>query len=359
VHAVEADETLPGVHTRLASVHFVPAINDGRLIDFLVDIQETVAGSNGERPVLFLMNDNMVLEVARNWGRLEPFYQLSWHGSRDTIARLLIKSALEQHCREKGLRYPKSWMLNEPADLDRLDEPVAFPVVVKPVKPLGGFKVRIIHDNDALQGLAREHGADFPLLVQQWISGDDSSLCFCAFYFDRGREVAGFCGRKMLSHPPAHGQTTAAEPFFDEQVYRQSQRFFQNSGLSGPASLELKKDDQGQLWVIEPTLGRTDFWLGLCVANGVNIPYIEYCEVTGQTYEMPQHDASVCWFDSERDPLVFPRFAKQRGFFHLWKNSTFSYLDAADLKPFLVACKRMVAEKGRNILRRLSGGRPS
>lgn len=357
VHALESDETLPGVYTRYARIHHVPAINDARLIDSLLEIHDAVQGVSGERPVLLLMNDNMVLEVARNWGRLESCYRLGWHDSRETIARLMIKSALEAYCRDKGLRYPQTWTLNAPADIDRLTEIIVYPVVVKPVKPLGGFKVRIVHDSDELRSIARDYSADLPLLVQQWVSGGDSSLYFCAFYFDRGREVASFCGRKMLSHPPAHGQTTAAEPFFDEEVYHQSQQFFHGSRISGPASLELKRDDLGRLWVIEPTLGRTDFWLGLCVANGINIPYIEYCEVTGQAYKPPQPETNTCWFDTERDPTIFVRFAKERGFLHMWKNSTFSYLDAGDLKPFLVAFRKMLFEKGRNALRKITAGK--
>jgi hypothetical protein len=107
------------------------------------------------------------------------------------------------------------------------------------------------------------------------------------------------------------GHTTVAEPVQDDAVFEASQRFFEGLNLSGPVSLELKRDARGMLWVIEPTVGRTDFWLGCCIANGVDLPYLEYCHQARLALPNTKQGHRYVWINAERDPLSMVWYACQ------------------------------------------------
>jgi predicted ATP-grasp superfamily ATP-dependent carboligase len=154
-----------------------------------------------------------------------------------------------------------------------------------------------------------EFSDDFPVLIQDWIAGGESRLSFCALYLDRGRVIARFDGRKLRAQPMGH--TTVAEPVRDDAIYNASQRFFEGLNLTGPVSLELKRDARGTAWVIEPTVGRTDFWLGCCIANGVDLPYLEYCHQAGLPLPSTKQRHGYVWVNAERDPLSLFWYACQ------------------------------------------------
>lgn len=308
VHALEANDALPGTTTRHAALHRARDVNGAGLIDALLELRPQL-GSIRRPPVLFLTNDNMVRVVAQAWPLLAEQYRLSWSHCRETIAALVLKSSLQAQCERAGLPYPRTWQLDHADEADKLAPELAFPLIAKPVRPLRGFKVRLLHSRADLRRLATEFPADFPVLIQDWIPGTENKLSFSALYLDRGRVVARFDGRKLRARPMGH--TTVAEPVQDDAVFDAAQRFFEGLDLTGPVSLELKRDDHGKPWVIEPTVGRTDFWLGCCIANGVDLPYLEYCHQAGLPLPTTKQRHRYVWVNTERDPLSIFWYACQ------------------------------------------------
>lgn len=308
MHALEANDTLPGTTTRHAALHSTRDVNGAGLVDALLELRPRL-GSAALRPVLFLTNDNMVSVVAQAWPLLADHYRLSWSHCRETIAAFVLKSSLQARCERVALPYPRTWQLGHPDEAGKLAPQLDFPVIAKPVRPLRGFKVRLLRSRTGLERLAQEFSTDFPVLIQEWIPGGESQLSFCALYLDRGRVVSRFDGRKLRARPMGH--TTVAEPVRDDAVFEASQRFFEGLNLSGPVSLELKRDPGGKLWVIEPTVGRTDFWLGCCIANAVDLPYLEYCHQAGVALPKTRQRHRYVWVNSERDPLSIVWYACQ------------------------------------------------
>jgi len=306
VHALEANDRLPGTTTRHAVLHSACDVNGPGLVDALLELRPRLGHAT---PVLFLTNDNMVSVVARAWPRLAGHYRLSWSRCRETIAALVLKSSLQGQCDRAGLPYPRTWQLGTPDEAGDLAPQLTFPVIAKPVQPLRGFKVRLLRSGAELERLASEFPADFPILIQDWVPGGESRLSFCALYLDRGRVVARFDGRKLRAQPMGH--TTVAEPVRDDAIYNASLRFFEDLKLTGPVSLELKRDALGTVWVMEPTVGRTDFWLGCCIANGVDLPYLEYCHQAGLALPSTKQRHRYVWVNAERDPLSIFWYACQ------------------------------------------------
>ncbi|MEA3639808.1 MAG: hypothetical protein VBE63_07675 [Lamprobacter sp.] len=354
VLALEANRALPGAHTRMAEVHWTADINGTGLIDGLIALRQSLPPE--PVPVLYPSNDNMVRVLASHWERLQALYRLSWSDCRETVLRLLDKSALEAHCQRHDLPYPKTWIL---PDLDALPalsaEGLDFPLIVKPARPLSGFKVRLLDDHQALEQLARERSQALPFLLQHWVPGEDRRILFYAFYLDRGRILASFGGRKLASKPAALGQTIVAESFPHAAMLALAERFFAPLELSGPVSLEAKLDADGQPWIIEPTLGRTDYWLDCCVANGVNLPLIEHQAQSRLPVGQPTQTQGMIWFDTERGPGSYLRLRFGRGETATdpWR-PRFAYWNRHDPVPSLFGTLRLIQRSLQRVIHRLS-----
>lgn len=349
VVALEANFDLPGAHTALAQIEPADDINGEGLIKALLALRTRLHCPG--KPVLFLTNDNMVRTVAVQWEALEAHYVLSWSHCRATVAALLDKLNLEAYCQKQGLSYPPTYVLQSRSDVDFATAITGPRSIIKPTRPLAGFKTALPLQRADFEQLTERFESDLPFLVQKFIPGDDSSIHFCALYLDHGVVLARFDGRKLRSRPLGH--TTIAESYLKEDVYRETLRFFSGQNLSGPVSLELKYDAEGRLWVIEPTVGRTDFWLGLCTANQVNLPLAEYrSQLSLQQEQLMQRDAAV-WFNEERDP-----------FGHLWltfhtkfklgaRRRTFVYLHKNDILPALRSQQKILSQLSSSLLRRI------
>lgn len=268
------------------------------LIDGLVRLADELRSP--EPPVLFLTNDDMVREIATAWPSLQDRYRLSWSATRDAVARLLLKSEHERTSRAAGCNFPQSVVLDSDASVPGAAANLPFPVIAKPIRPLSSFKTAVLRDVDELRALADRHRAAFPIILQQFIAGGDERIHFCAVYLQNGHVVARFDGRKLRSRPMGH--TTVAEPCIADDVFEATERFFAGTNIDGPASLELKRAPDGSLWVIEPTVGRTDFWIQVCISNGVNLPWIEYCHQTMRPAPSSTQRSEYVWINTERDP---------------------------------------------------------
>lgn len=346
VVALEQNHALPGFRTRCARV-LRRAIDSEGLVKTLTTLDPD---ATGDRPVLFLTNDTMTRMVARAIDEVRDRYCIPWASSAAAVLALQDKSRLREHCRELDICYPEAVVYRGSDDLEAVAALRSNMLIAKPVKPLSQFKTCRLTGPDELDDLAGRYAESLPFLVQDWIPGPDRSLYFCAVYLVRGRIHASFIGRKVASHPPAQGQTTAAVTAMLPDLEALTERFFANTGYTGPASVEYKVDDQGTPWVIEPTVGRTDFWLDLAIHSGADFPLIQYRHVTGQGPPSGPNadDARLCtWHDSERDPLgtlkrivsgKVPRFGRH----------VFSYWSLSDPVPAI----RQTAVLARRLLGR-------
>lgn len=345
VHALESDETIPGIHTNCARVHMVNDLTGNRLVENLLANHSSIAKPN-ERPILFPANDNMVKTINDNWERLRDLYRISWSEDREAIRTLLDKSHLAEYCSRAGLNYPVSMVVSAADDIKTLKNISGNFFIVKPASPLSSFKVRKVSSLKEIEELIARHADALPFIVQPWIDGPDTNIFFGAVYYSEGKPLRSYTGQKLMSHPPALGQTTAAVSSNRQDILELTHKFFSGFKLSGPVSLELKMDAEGNFWVIEPTIGRSDFWVGCCVQNGVNLPAIEYLHQVG--HEIPEYKQTNrrVWVDSAKDPLISIKLLKLGHLkYTAWKLPMFSYFDIYDLKPSLVSLRALVKRK--------------
>lgn len=356
VLAVESNRELPGNQTRFASVANVGPMNGPGLSETL----RTLATSRGwdEAPVLFLTNDRMVRDVAENWALLQPHYRLSWAACRERVLRLMQKENLPAECGVTGVRFPATRSIGDARDVIGTVDELKLPIIVKPSWPLGSFKTRIVESAAQLGELVAEHAGSLPFVAQEWIDGGVESLCFCALYLREGRVVAHIEGRKVYAGPDGLGQATVMETWPDDRVFAAALAFLANDRLSGPVAVEFKADRAGNLWLIEPNIGRTEYCVDVCIANGVNLPVIEYCDVAGTPLPKAEQRRDRTWVDTDRDRWAWLRLISQAPMSRHWRSAIFPYFRFGDSGPFLAALGQVLRRRVARLTGR-SEGRPA
>lgn len=349
VIVLESNHSLPGAYSRCGRIRWVPEISGPGLLDALCELSRDQGPD--ERLVLFLTNDTMVREVGIQLNRLPRNVALSWGGAASHVLHLLDKSSLARHCLNAGLNYPRTELISSPCDAEAALANIGLPMIIKPSRPLSGFKTFLPRTLEELRAFVNSHSADLPFIAQRWIPGDDTTLYFVAQYLVRGRATQSFVGRKLRSRPMGH--TTIAEPARDPSLIEVADRFFADLDLVGPVSLELKRDPDGQWWVIEPTVGRTDFWVGLCIANGVNLPMLEFADQAGIEWRTKRGTATAVWFNEDRDPLALAWYLAVHHGKVRHRKPVFVYASITDPVPLLLFARDELRSLTRRIMRRL------
>ncbi|OYU65088.1 MAG: FAD-dependent oxidoreductase, partial [Burkholderiales bacterium PBB5] len=129
------------------------------------------------------------------------------------------------------------------------------------------------------------------LIVQEWIQGGDDSIFFCLQYMGSdGAPAASFTGRKLRAWPPQVGGTAScmSAPEHHAELSAMTAQFFRAVGFEGMGSMEYKRDARdGRFYVVEPTVGRTDFQQEVATVNGCNLPWAAYAYELGLPVPAP------------------------------------------------------------------------
>lgn len=341
VYAAEQDLDLPGARSnRVRGIFKVKSFGPADLMESLRAIRAKL--SHYPRVALLANNDRQVEAIGKSIDEVQGLFDVAWGHCATTVLELQRKDALQAASSRAGLNYPRSITFTEKV---RARDAAAFrfPVIIKPVRPLSSFKTLLAHDVDDLQSLLDLHAKDLPILGQEYIAGDDQQIHFGVLVMDHGRVVHGVTGRKLMSHPPAQGQAIIAETTDNTEVLELTRRFFAPTSLSGPAALELKRDPCGEWWVIEPTIGRTEFNVQLCISSGFNVPLMEYQIACGLPIAQPEPLRQSVWYDTERDPAAWLRLSwRDRTLTPHGKTAVFPYLGFKDRRPFYRAARNTV-----------------
>jgi predicted ATP-grasp superfamily ATP-dependent carboligase len=141
------------------------------------------------------------------------------------------------------------------------------------------------------------------IIVQEWIEGTDSDVYFCLQYRPATGRMSSYVGRKTCQWPPLVGGTAtcAPAPEVQAQLAAVTDDFFTRVGFVGLGSMEFKRDlRDGRYYLIEPTVGRTDYQEEIATLNGVNLPVAAYFGEQGMAPpDCRAPERSRAW----RDPL--------------------------------------------------------
>jgi predicted ATP-grasp superfamily ATP-dependent carboligase len=280
--------------TRYAEVIVCRDFRGTGLIDTLCAVGRRLA----QPAVLIPTMDRGVELVSEHRDRIAPYYLHSLPEA-GVVNALLDKVEIAAYAEREGFLIPRTIKISSLAELETAAAQISIPCILKPQLKTEAFisrhtpKAFRIRSMDELRATYADIATAEPnFVLQEWIPGPDTALLFCLYYFDAGgNPVATFSGRKLRQFIPYCGTACSAEPWDDEFVREAGIRFFQRCAYRGFGAIEFKRDPDGRYFLMEPTVGRTEHLFALAAANGVNLPYIGYCDMAGLPVVAPSRTA--------------------------------------------------------------------
>jgi predicted ATP-grasp superfamily ATP-dependent carboligase len=310
VIGLDTDLKKPTAQTRFGRKVHVRALSGQAFVDDLLALRETLSGD----PVLILTQEASVATVSAMREALSGSYRLTMP-DRQVVEDLLDKARFQALASSQGSPIPRAVRIDAQDDIGAVRS-LRFPCVVKPATKSTGFTkrfgkaYRMTAFDDVLRAWPLMQELAIPVIVQEWIEGEDSDVYFCLQYRAQEGRAVSFSGRKLCQWPVLVGGTASCIPAPEaaEELIALTDAFFGRIGFCGLGSMEYKRDRRdGRFYMVEPTVGRTDYQQEIASLNGVNIPLAAYLDALGRLSSFQQNVvAPKAW----RDPLGYANALK-------------------------------------------------
>jgi D-aspartate ligase len=285
--AVVGRPSYPARYSRATVPAFEEWIDPWKQPDALVERLLEFGRAQPEPPVFYYDGDADLLLLSRHRTRLREAFRFVVP-EVELVETLVDKARFQALAEQLELPVPKARRLSA------IDEPpsavdLRFPVVVKPLtrqgerwQPLADAKAIHVESPAGLTVLWPRLAKTVPeVLVQEAIPGPESSIESYHVYIDASGEIAGeFTGRKLRTYPRRYGYSTAVTITQSEEVTALGREISRRLGLRGIAKLDLKRDPDGRLRLLEIN-PRFNLWHHPGAIAGVNLPALVYSDLVG------------------------------------------------------------------------------
>lgn len=276
-------------------------------VEFLVDLSERNGLSSW---VLFPTSDQSARVVSQHFDVLADRYLMSippW----DTYSLGHDKRRTYELAEELGLDYPRSVVVSDARDLERLE--LSFPVIIKPayrdeLNPLTLDKAWRADDTEELRHRFAEASTIMPeesLILQEFIPGNGETQYSYAALVVQGESVASITAKRLRQYPSDFGRASSFVETVDApDVVDQGKRVLERLGMTGIAEVEFKRDPRsGSLKLLDLNL-RFWGWHTLGGRSGVDFPYLLWKVLQGQQVAHAHAVPGVRWMRFGTDFLV-------------------------------------------------------
>lgn len=273
-------------------------------VEFLKDY----AAKQSAPPVLIPCHDNYVEIVDEYLDELREYYLIP-QTQAGLYTKLMKKDTLERIAKERGVAVPETVRPDEEDFLDRVEEEIKYPCIVKPVDSpafIDTFRVKIFKVNnkeELMQAIEKANKAGLEVIVQRIIPGFDDHMHTFDAYLNQDSKVTHWTTcQKFRQYPINFGASVYTGQKFVPELYEIGAKFLEGLNYKGFAEIEFKKDaETGKFYLIEINVRITNF-NSLLYKVGLNIPYITYRELTGQPLEpkaITEDTNMVFWYAFE------------------------------------------------------------
>jgi D-aspartate ligase len=252
-------------------------------------VRELVQAARGHpRPTLFYEEDAHLLMLSRYRRELGEVFGFVL-GDADLVEDLVDKERFQSLAGRLGLPVPRGVALAAGARHRARELDLEFPVIVKPLprrtpewRSVFGFaKAVSVEDEATLEKVLAPLDTRVSVLVQELVSGSEERIESYHCYVDAdGAVVADFTGRKLRTHPPEFGISTALITTRALDVAASGREVVGQLGLRGVAKLDYKRTASGGLRLLEVN-PRFNLWHHLGAVAGVNLPALVHADLTG------------------------------------------------------------------------------
>lgn len=277
----------------------------------------------GRQPVLILTEEKTVVHVGMARDRLAPHYRFLL-SPQTLLCDLQSKAGFQRLALQAGAPIPQGVVLNSTADLYNIRE-LRYPCVLKPLEQDADYAARFkkaykVASADEAATLYREIEPVMPcMIVQEWLEGEDSDIYFCLGFWDATSNLVGeaFTGRKVRSWPLQVGGTASctSAPEVARELVGLTCAFAKAIGYVGQMGMEFKHDARrGGFYMVEPTVGRTDYQHEIATLSGCNVLDMMVAHVAGTPVGRSGPAKTVLWYDEVSDAKALAAGAPDRLF---------------------------------------------
>ena len=312
--------------------------------------------------ILFPTMDAIVLYLSEHRYSLLSSIYLSFP-SHETVQLLMDKTLFKKFAKQHGFLIPKTFIINNYKEIKEVDKYLKFPILLKTPQKMyikGIAKALILKNKNELISLYKEISPFCKTyILQEFIPGGDDQVYFCMQYISqKGKLLASFTGRKIRQWRPLCGGTASCEPAYAPELHELTYEIFKKANFWGIGSIEYKKDPRdGKYYIIEPTVSRVDYQEGVAIANGVNIPYIAYCDILGLPVKPAiKNGGNKAWMCVTADRLAAEYYIKRgeltkaKWLWSLRKVRAFDLFDLRDISPTICALKNKIKNRLRRVM---------
>lgn len=258
-------------------------------------------------------------------------------------------------CRQAGIPYPKTFLLEKNTDIQRFRE-LTFPVLLKPCtrKDLIGkvFRSLRLESSEDLQKCEKklvsylEQGVAF--IASEIIPGSTNGTIFAyTAYRDKSGKILNFwTGKKLSQHPDDYGVFASASNEAPEIIKELGEKLLHHMNAYGIAEPEFKYDYRdGQYKLMEVNL-RSMMWHRVGNLSGVHLQYTQYLDALGQPvptmFQEKNKVVHYIYMLHESSNLLRRKRYWRQFFQNVFGGDEcyFAVLNLGDLRPFLfhVSC---------------------
>lgn len=290
----DCDPTMPGFRSVYGPARLCPDPDrePERWVEFMVGLAQEL----GQKSVLIPSSDRFVTAIADHSEVLRRYFLLS--PGIKVQGLLAQKQTQYQLAMEHGMPMPLTRMVSSIEELKQLAQEFSYPCLIKPWHfrewgkfpkghLLAGQKVAIansLKELCALYELARPVTPS--VIVQDIIQGPDTAKRVYLSCYDRhGKRIAYAMFRELRCVPFQFGPASVSEPFHDAEADAVCDSFLRKIGYSGICEIEVKRDSRdGRVKLIEAN-PRLSGGGDAAPYAGVDLCWIHYCEMVGQSVE--------------------------------------------------------------------------
>jgi len=270
--------------------HWRGHMDDDAFVPFLLSIGKHY---HLEQWVLFPTQDEAVQLVSCNTSLLSQVYRLvtqDW----SVIQWANDKRFTYRMAQETGVPCPGTYYPAYEDELAALD--LMFPVIIKPaisIKLQYATRLKALPASSHAELLAQYRTVvqTIPaaeVMVQEVIPGDGRTQFSVAVFCEEGRILSGMTAQRTRQYPIDYGLGSSfVEAAPVPEVVELAQKLLLHMRVSGMVEVEFKYDRRDRKYKLLDINVRPWGWHTLCIACGLDFPYMQYCAATGQEQVAP------------------------------------------------------------------------
>ncbi len=307
-----------GFYSRYIKALICPhPLND---IDSFLEFMICLSKKFKHKPVLFFTADEFVLAASRIRKELSSFFLFNIP-PQDLIETIIDKRIQYKKAEEAGIPIPKTFSPQSIAELNEIHNQITYPVFVKACysymwkKFFGAIKGFVVKNEkelfDTFKMLTEKK---LPLMIQEIVQGPDTNhFKFCCYISRNGEILLSFTLQKIRQQPIRFGIGATVQSIHYPELVKVGKKYFSTIGYRGVGSAEFKLDQRdGKLKLIElnPRYWQQNILADKC---GMNFPFIDYLETTGQEPKpIGNFRKGIKWINIYSDFDAFLNYRQER-----------------------------------------------